>query len=272
MNQNTILQSDLLDIIFQNRNKDYGAYALRKSYNRRMRIALLLMMALCVLLCLLFLHKPSSIAKVQSTILQGPDSKLVNYRPPSQPAHKMAVNIIHPKKINPNELPPRIVDSININKLPATPIETIQSINPASVSEINFPGGNDEGSGKNLKIDAEAHAVLPAAKINKEEPADVADIMPQYPGGVKALLDFLKKNLHAPQDVEEGDEVLVKVKFVVDYNGKMESFNIIKSGGDEFDNEVIRVLKKMPLWIPGKSNGENVSVYYVVPVKFTSEF
>lgn len=96
--------------------------------------------------------------------------------------------------------------------------------------------------------------------------------MPQYPGGVKALLDFLKKNLHAPQDVEEGDEVLVKVKFVVDYNGKMESFNIIKSGGDEFDNEVIRVLKKMPLWIPGKSNGENVSVYYVVPVKFTSEF
>ncbi|HEY5407892.1 MAG TPA: hypothetical protein VIJ92_12430 [Ginsengibacter sp.] len=47
---------------------------------------------------------------------------------------------------------------------------------------------------------------------------------------------------------------------------------MIKSGGIAFDNEVVRVLKKMPLWIPGKSNGENVSVYYVIPVKFTIEF
>lgn len=107
MNQNTILQSNLLDIIFENRNKDYGAYTLRKSYNSRMRIALLLMMALSLLLCLLFLHKPSSIAKVRSIILSSPDRKLVNYRPPSQPAYKVVVNNIHPKKINPNDLPPR---------------------------------------------------------------------------------------------------------------------------------------------------------------------
>ena len=64
----------------------------------------------------------------------------------------------------------------------------------------------------------------------------------------------------------------VKIKFVVNYSGKLESFDVLKSGGMAFDNEVLRVLKNMPLWIPGKSNGENVSVYYVVPVKFTSEF
>ena len=64
----------------------------------------------------------------------------------------------------------------------------------------------------------------------------------------------------------------VKIKFVVNYSGKLESFDVLKSGGMEFDNEVLRVLKKMPLWIPGKNNGENVSVYYVVPVKFASEF
>lgn len=269
MNQNTILQSNLLDIIFENRNKDYGAYTLRKSYNSRMRTALLLMMALCLLLCLLFLRKPSSIAKVRSTILLSPDSKLVNYQPPSQPAHKVVVNNIHPKKINPNDMPPKIVDSIKINKLPATPLETMPSLN-SGVSEINFPGG-EEGPGMNSKIDAGVPAAS-ATKINKPGPIDVADIMPQYPGGIKALLDFLKKNLHAPEDVEEGDEVSVKVKFVVNYNGKLESFDVIKSGSIVFDNEVVRVLRKMPLWIPGKSNGENVSVYYVVPVKFTSEF
>ena len=269
MNQDTILQSNLLDIIFENRNKDYGAYALRKSYNSRLRVALVLMMALCLLLCLLFLQKPSSIAKVKSMILASPDRKLDNYQPPSHPAHKVVVNNIHPRKINPNQLPLRIVDSININKLPATPFETTQSINSTSLSTINFPG-DEEGPGKNLKIDAAP--TVPATKINKNGPVEVADIMPQYPGGVKALLDFLKKNLHAPGDVEEGEEVSVKIKFVVNYNGKLESFDVLKSGGIVFDNEVIRVLKKMPLWIPGKSNGENVSVYYVVPVKFTNQF
>ena len=61
-------------------------------------------------------------------------------------------------------------------------------------------------------------AEVPAAKINIPGPVDVADIMPQYAGGIKALLDFLKKNLHSPEDVEEGDEVSVKIKFVVNYN------------------------------------------------------
>ena len=66
--------------------------------------------------------------------------------------------------------------------------------------------------------------------------------------------------------------ISVKVKFVVNYNGRLEAFNVLESGGYIFDNEVLRVLRKMPLWIPGKSNGENVSVYYTVPVKFTSDF
>ena len=47
-------------------------------------------------------------------------------------------------------------------------------------------------------------------------------------------------------------------------------FQVIETGGESFDNEVIRVLKKMPKWIPGKTNGETVSAYFVVPVKFTS--
>jgi protein TonB len=267
MNQNAILQSNLLDIIFENRNKEYGAYAIRKSYNSRMRVALLSMAALSLSLCFLFLDKSTMVSKMQNTVVSIPDRNILDYQPPPKPEHKTVVNNIHPKKTNPNELPPKIVDSVNINKIPATPLEAMPSLISMAVSEINFPNGGD-GPGKNSKVDAE----VPAAKTYKPGPVDVADIMPQYPGGIKALLDFLKKNLHSPEDVEEGDEVSVKIKFVVNYNGKLESFDVIKSGGVDFDNEVLRVLKKMPLWIPGKSNGENVSVYYVVPVKFTSEF
>ena len=55
---------------------------------------------------------------------------------------------------------------------------------------------------------------------------------------------------------------------MVGYDGKLKSFETIEDGGRAFNNEVIRVLKRMPEWIPGRSNGENVSVYYTIPVKF----
>ncbi len=118
----------------------------------------------------------------------------------------------------------------------------------------------------------EKTTIAQTPKVDKFPTRSVAEIMPQYPGGIPALLAFLKKNIHSPEDIDNGDEVKVEVRFVVNYNGNLESFDIIKSGGAAFDNEVLRVLKKMPLWIPGKSSGENVSVYYSVPVKFTSGF
>ena len=55
---------------------------------------------------------------------------------------------------------------------------------------------------------------------------------------------------------------------MVGFDGKLQGFETIEDGGAAFNKEVIRVLKKMPEWIPGKSNGENVAVYYTIPVKF----
>jgi len=109
-------------------------------------------------------------------------------------------------------------------------------------------------------------------KIDKTNPMDLGsvDIPPSYPGGMEALLKFLERNLNNPKEMEEGESVSVRMKFVVDYNGKLQGFVTLVDGGEEFNKEVVRVLKKMPQWIPGKANGENVSVYYTIPVKFVS--
>ncbi|HEY5407893.1 MAG TPA: hypothetical protein VIJ92_12435 [Ginsengibacter sp.] len=208
MNQYAILQSNLLDIIFENRNKEYGAYTLRKSYNGRMRIALLSMTSLSLLLCLLFLNKSTPISNVRQNVSSILSPKTFDYRPPSKPQHKVAVTSIHLKKINLIDLVPKIVDSININKLPATPIETTQSLNSRGISEINYPTGEKEG-GVDSNVGVETATPLAQSKINKPGPVNIAEIMPQYPGGLKALVDFLKKNLHAPEDVE-GDEYQLK--------------------------------------------------------------
>ena len=88
MNQNAILQSNLLDIIFENRNKDYGAYAIRKSYNSRMRVALLSMVALSLSLCFLFLDESTTVSNMRNKVVLIPDRNILDYQPPSKPEHK----------------------------------------------------------------------------------------------------------------------------------------------------------------------------------------
>ena len=85
-----------------------------------------------------------------------------------------------------------------------------------------------------------------------------------------ALRKFLERNLKTPQDLEEGQHVIVKIRFIVGYDGTLKGFETMQDGGTAFNNEVVRVLKKMPQWIPGKTNGENVSVYFTIPVNFQS--
>ena len=104
--------------------------------------------------------------------------------------------------------------------------------------------------------------------VDKITPNNFAEVMPSYPGGMAALKKFLEINLRNPQDLEAGEQVKVKIKFIVGYDGNLKGFETVQDGGAAFNNEVIRVLKKMPQWIPGKTKGENVSIYYTIPVNF----
>ncbi len=271
MNQEAILQSNLLDIIFENRNKDYGAYTLRKFYNNRLNIAVFSMIGAATILSIFLLSQHSPFVldpKIPDFV--NHDQTILNYKTEEHPGQKKAQKIVLPVKKMPEiERPPRIVADNNINKPVATPIDNIPSISPVSGvgnSSLtgNLPGDGTNGNGTTL--------IPETPKPNKSTPAIIADVMPQYPGGIPALLAFLKKNIQSPEDIDNGDEIKVEVRFVVNYNGRLESFDVVKSGGAAFDNEVLRVLKKMPLWTPGKTNGENVSVYFEVPVKFTSGF
>jgi protein TonB len=114
---------------------------------------------------------------------------------------------------------------------------------------------------------AEVAAVV-APVIDKIIPVDHPEVQPSYPGGIDALRKFLERNLVNPKEMEEGEMVSVNVSFVVGFDGKLQRFAVVKDGGDIFNREVIRVLKKMPDWVPGKSRGENVAVNFTIPIKF----
>ena len=103
----------------------------------------------------------------------------------------------------------------------------------------------------------------------EEKAFDVVEQMPEYPGGAKALLDYLNKNVCYPQQAfDAGIEGRVIVTFVVGKDGSVRSAKVVKSVDPALDNEALRVINAMPNWTPGRQNGKPVAVKYTVPISF----
>ena len=269
MNKELIMKSDVLDIIFEKRNKAYGAYTLRKFYHNRLIKSLGLMFAVVVVLsAFTFLPEKKKVTDRTfydtrtAVILVPPDKR----KEPEKP-----------KALQPSK-PPQIAPAFNTpvivaEPLALTPVTTINdsaALNSTKAIPGSTPGDGPQTFPTTTSGPGAATLAPEPAKPVFDKTTAIAnpEVMPQFPGGMDALHRFLEKNLNNPKDLEDGNMVSVKVQFVVGYDGKLQRFQIIQDGGEAFNNEVMRVLKKMPEWIPGRSNGENVSVYYTIPVKF----
>ena len=265
MNSEEILKADVLDIIFENRNQQYGAYTLRKWYNSRLIKSLVIMTGVVtVLSAFTLIPKKNKKIKIDYIVsdtgfANPPKAAKKQPEPKPQPTnHKVIEN--NSQKFVSNLL---IVKTDTIAKL-----NTLKD--NAAIGDANNKGkqvgptvitplSTGTGTGKDT---------VKTVVFSQPEITASPEMMPEFPGGVNALRRFLEKNLTNPRQLEEGEIISVKVKMVVGIDGKLQSFQTIEDGGNEFNNEVIRVLKKMPDWVPGKTNGKNISVYYTIPVKF----
>ncbi len=272
MKTELILKSDVLDIIFDNRNKSYGAYTLRKFYNNRMYKALGATLLIVLVLCSFTFIKNDYVVEPVYIVHDGPtfvDLKEKEKTPEKPKEIPQKANEATVKSSQPSQV--FVIPKITTRKIDVPEVRDLVDNIAISTSDIKgdpksifIPGevpsgGNDSGFVQPKK-----------PEIDKFSPFETADVNPQYPGGMAAFRKFLEKNLTNPQDIEEGEKVAVKIKFIVGYDGQLKGFEIMEDGGKAFNNEVIRVLKKMPTWIPGKMKGESVSVYYTIPVMFLS--
>jgi protein TonB len=268
MKTELIMKSDVLDIIFENRNKAYGAYYLRKFYSNRLVKSLGVTLAgVLVLSAFTLMPEKKSRQKDEDviTILGhiAPDVKEKIKEPEK------------PKEI-PKPKPPSVVYNNPVIVKTLDSIKPITEINDTTaIANITDPGtqgakavvGQPAEEGENGKGKEPAEAPV----VNINIPMEAPEQMPEFPGGINALRSFLQRHLTNPRDLEENETVSVKIRFVVGYDGKLKSFETVQDGGEEFNKEVMRVLKKMPDWVPGKTKGQNVSVYYTIPVKFVPQ-
>jgi len=266
METNKILHADVLDILFEGRNKEYGAYTLRKGYNGRLGRSLLVMGGVVVVLfCFGFVSGKGKVPKelliVDTVELSAVGKEVVPPPPPPPPPVK-----VQPPVATTIFTPPALVKDPPEDEKPPV----VDDLEKVRIGTVNTPGADDVG------IVAPPAAVGAGSNVvEKPKTEDDGRFIPiekeaEYPGGVQAWVRYLQKNLRAPEaalnDVGQGRVV---VRFVVDKDGNVSEVEAI-SGPEQngMREEAVRVIKKSGKWVPALQNGRYVKTVKVQPVIF----
>jgi protein TonB len=260
MTNKEILQAEMLDILFEHRNKTYGAYALRRDYNHRLRTALGIALSMVLFAILLSLFKLNN---------RG-SNKPVNNEEPMILRHYEEEKI-KPKEIEKPKDQTKQVQSTNkiIISSEETNMKTQEEIAVSNIGPEDIEGVEPEDPNRNQNIN-EANLGGGDKQAEKDEPEFKAGptAHASFPGGESAWLNFLRCYLQTPDELEPGQRIEVRVRFWVDVDGSVSRFEIIQSGGSAFDKEVLRVMRKMPRWEPALQNGNKVPTSFAQPVIF----
>lgn len=275
MEVNKILSADILDIIFEGRNKDYGAYELRKTYNKRMVTSLVIVAAIIALLFIGYLVSSLLEDKQETKTVQVQDVQLEEIKqeekkeePPPPPPPKPP----EPPKVEMAKFtPPKIVKDEEVKEDEKPP--EVEKLEETKIGTMNQEGQKDEGIVAPPVEDA-GKGVVEAPKKDDEDwdkTFTKVEIESEYPGGAAAWQRYLNRNLRYPQEAIDNEvQGAVVVQFIVDKEGNVSDVEAI-SGPQELRAEAVRVIKKSGKWTPAVQNGRQVKSYKKQPIVFRLE-
>ena len=274
MSKIDLVNNEWVDLVFQGRNQEYGAYKLRKGTSKRNVIAILTMLAAAALIWVAISVK-SLIENSQRSVASTQVIELQNLEKPKEKAE------VKQKKVEIQQ-PEKVVERVKSSvKFTAPVIKKDDEVKPedelktqdelmntkTAIGALDVKG-NDDANGEVLKLKEAVAQPEPKPEVENKV-FDVVEQMPSFPGGQGALMDFLSNNVKYPVVAQEnGVQGRVVVSFVVEKDGSITDVKVVKSVDPSLDKEAARVVKSMPKWIPGKQNGSAVRVKYNVPVSF----
>jgi periplasmic protein TonB len=254
-----IFTDEWCDVVFEGKNKEYGAYENRKLSAKRHATALLVSVLLVVLSIsapvlikvLIPKKKEKNVDVVKMIDIKMEQPKEQKFDEPPPPPLKTTIKFT-PPEITTEEVPDEV----------KTQDEVIQNKASVSIADIQ---GTDDVNGIDV---SELRKTVTEEK--KEQVYQVVEQMPEFPGGQEALAAFLGKNIKYPDAAKEsGISGRVYIQFVVNKSGQISNVKLVRGIGGGCDEEAIRVVKKMPPWRAGKQNGQSVSVFFNLPIVFT---
>ena len=270
MNNAQLAAASMDDIVFDGRNKGYGAYELRALYQRNVSRALAIGTTVFALLVMFpvvakYFEDPAPVITHQPTVtnelidinvddipVTPPAAAMPPPPPPPPTAQTRYVTFKVDRDDKVTETPP------NMDELKDTPVGPTTVDGPKPTAPVLEP--------ERVDPPAIVADVAPTAEIYR-----YVEQMPELPGGggVAAIVAAIQKAARYPSTaMREGIEGKVYVSFTVNSKGEVVDVKMVKGLGYGLDEEAMRAIKTLPRFIPGKQNGREVSVAYTVPVTF----
>lgn len=269
-----------IDLVFEGKNKEYGAYDLRKNSAKRHNMSMLVILIVLLIVALLGL--------LANTVLNGAEARpedqieqtLIDYsaeeeqQDEEQPEEEQQ----RFEEQQPEALPEEILNTVKSTELQITKDEEVTEDiksqddlkdTDTAVGTTDFDKGTDD-----LNVVRE-HKEEVIVEEKKPEPVednrvfDVVEQKPQFPGGEAALLKYVADHIHYPAMAQENNvQGRVVVQFVVTKTGSVGEVKVVRGKDPDLDKEAVRVVKSLPKFVPGKMNGHAVNVWYTLPIQF----
>ena len=276
MSQIDLIDNRWSDLMFENRNKEYGAYVLRRQTTARNIKSIITVLILFAIVMVYMVAKNAYDDYQAKHQAQTQVTELTALQEQKKEAKVERKEIVKQEKVE------QVVEKVKSSiKFTAPVIKKDDEVRPEdemksqdeimnSKVAVGFANviGNDE-NGEVLK--AKEMIINEPVKPKEEENKvfDVVEQMPSFPGGMAALMAYLQKSIKYPPVAEEnGIQGRVVCTFVVERDGSVTDVRVAKSVDPSLDKEAVRVVSAMPKWIPGKQNGQSVRVKYTLPVTF----
>ena len=271
--------SEWIDLIFEGKNKNFGAYTLRRASAKRHNRAMLVILVVLLIVALLGL--------LANTVLQQADARpedqveqaLIDYSTedqqddePEEPEQQRVEEQL------PEALPEEILNTVKATELAIVRdeevVEEIKSQDDlkdtdTAVGTTDFDKGTDD---LNVVREHKNEIIVEEKKpepVDDNKVLDVVEQKPQFPGGEAALLKYVAEHIRYPAMAQENNiQGRVVVQFVVTKTGAVGEVKVVRGKDPDLDKEAVRVVKSLPKFVPGKMNGHAVNVWYTLPIQF----
>ncbi len=268
------------DLVFEGKNKDFGAYELRTSSTQRHNKAVLY----TIIGAIIAVAAAISIAKFNEYLAERrlaeqaeQEEVLIDMGENEEPEEEQQERLEQPK---PEVLPEEVLNTVKVTELRIVEDEKVKAEDEIKTQDElketetafgqkdNDKGTEDRNVTRTLKEEVVVEKKEPVKEV-KEEVFRSVEQMPTFPGGDAALMKYLSSHIQYPTMAAENNvQGKVVVQFVVTKTGKVGEVKVVRSVDKDLDREAVRVCKSLPNFVPGRQNGQPVSVWYTLPVTF----
>ena len=269
------------DLVFEGKNKDFGAYVIRTDSPKRHNKAVIYTIIGAFVFALLAwgLAQANKYFEERRLAMEGEQEEvLIDMSQDAEEPEEQQERLEQPK---PEVLPEEVLKSVKVTELQIVEDDKVKKEDEIKTQDElketetafgqkdNEKGTEDRNVTRTLKEEVVVEKKVEAPKEVKEEVFRSVEQMPQFPGGEAALMKYLQSHInYPPMAAENNIQGRVVVQFVVDKTGKVGEVKVVRSVDKDLDREAVRVCKSLPKFTPGRQNGQAVSVWYTLPVTF----